>query len=290
MNRKPLLAAAALAAGLALAAPALAGSAATPLAGTVGPGFTITLTKAGKPVKTLKPGAYKITVADKSNAHNFHILGPGVNKKITTVPFMGSESATVTLKKGKYTIQCDPHAAAGMKSHLQGRLTRGPSDAGGRSRRPRRVGLLTPGAVAYAPATCLTSPMSSCAESTSSPMSPTRICVRSPSPCGAGRSPRASGSSRRARAASASSSSRRGSAAVTHDGKLLATLGPGDHFGEIALLSGAERTATVSAATDVVVWGMPAWNFRPLVREQPSVTIKLLEGMARQLAGVPRDG
>ena len=32
---------------------------------------------------------------------------------------------------------------------------------------------------------------------------------------------------------------------------------------------------------------MPAWNFRPLVREQPSVTVKLLEGMARQLAGVP---
>ena len=81
-----------------------------------------------------------------------------------------------------------------------------------------------------------------------------------------------------------------GSASVTHDGKVLATIGPGSHFGEIALLSGAERTATVSAQTDVVVWGMPAWNFRPLVREQPSVTIKLLEGMARQLAGVARDG
>jgi hypothetical protein len=35
---------------------------------------------------------------------------------------------------------------------------------------------------------------------------------------------------------------------------------------------------------------MPAWNFRPLVREQPSVTVKLLEGMARQLAGVPPRG
>jgi CRP-like cAMP-binding protein len=80
-----------------------------------------------------------------------------------------------------------------------------------------------------------------------------------------------------------------GSAAVTTDGQHRATLGPGSHFGEIALLSGAERTATVSSETDVVVWGMPAWNFRPLVREQPSVTMKLLEGMARQLAGVPRD-
>ena len=117
MNRTTLLTTAAIAASLALAAPALAGSAAaTPLAGTVGPGFTITLTKSGKPVKTLKPGSYKITVADKSSSHDFHIFGPGVNNKITTVPFKGTKSATVTLKKGKYTFQCDPHAASGMKS------------------------------------------------------------------------------------------------------------------------------------------------------------------------------
>ena len=79
-----------------------------------------------------------------------------------------------------------------------------------------------------------------------------------------------------------------GSASVTQDGERRATLGPGDHFGEIALLAGADRTATVSAETDLVCWGMPAWNFRPMVREQPTVTVKLLEGMARQLAGVPR--
>jgi len=76
-----------------------------------------------------------------------------------------------------------------------------------------------------------------------------------------------------------------GTLSVTHDGQVLATLGNGDHFGEVALLSGAGRTATVKADTDVVCWGMPAWNFRPLVREQPSVTIKLLERMARQLSG-----
>lgn len=78
-----------------------------------------------------------------------------------------------------------------------------------------------------------------------------------------------------------------GTLAVTKGDVHRATLGPGDHFGEIALLAGADRTATVSAETDVVCWGMPAWSFRPLVREQPSVTIKLLEAMARQLAGVP---
>jgi CRP-like cAMP-binding protein len=76
-----------------------------------------------------------------------------------------------------------------------------------------------------------------------------------------------------------------GSLAVTVDGARVATLGPGDHFGEVALLAGADRTATVSADSDVVCWGMPAWNFRPLVREQPTVTVKLLERMARQLAG-----
>jgi plastocyanin len=116
MTRTPLLTAAACAASLALAVPALAGQkAATPLAGTVGPGFSIKLTSAGKPVKTLKHGAYTITVSDKSSSHNFHLLGPGVQNVITTVPFMGTKKVTVTLKKGTYTYQCDPHASSGMK-------------------------------------------------------------------------------------------------------------------------------------------------------------------------------
>ena len=48
----------------------------TKLVATVGPGFTITLTKAGKKVTTLKPGTYSITVNDKSTFHNFHLTGP----------------------------------------------------------------------------------------------------------------------------------------------------------------------------------------------------------------------
>ena len=76
-----------------------------------------------------------------------------------------------------------------------------------------------------------------------------------------------------------------GEVGVTKDGERRATLGTGDYFGEIALLAGADRTATVFAESDVVCWGMPAWSFRPLVREQPSVTVKLLERMARQLSG-----
>jgi hypothetical protein len=104
MNRSLPLTAAALAASLALASAALAGqTAATPLAGTVGPGFTIKLAKGGKAVKSLKAGQYKITVSDKSGSHNFDLFGPGVQKVITSVPFQGTKSVTVTLKKGTYT-------------------------------------------------------------------------------------------------------------------------------------------------------------------------------------------
>jgi plastocyanin len=116
MKRSIPITAAALAASLALASTAVGGqTAATPLAGTVGPGFTIKLAKGGQAVKSLKHGQYKITVSDKSTAHNFDLIGPGVAKVITSVPFQGTKSVTVTLKKGTYTFQCDPHARSGMK-------------------------------------------------------------------------------------------------------------------------------------------------------------------------------
>ena len=79
------------------------------LVGTVGPGFTITLTQNGKKVTTLKAGAYTIRIADKSNIHNFHLTGPGVNK-MTSVPVTGAQTWKVVLKKGVYKYVCDPHA------------------------------------------------------------------------------------------------------------------------------------------------------------------------------------
>jgi plastocyanin len=84
------------------------------LTGVTGPGFTISVKSGGKTVKTLKAGTYTIVVADKSSIHNFHLIGPGVNKK-TTVPFTGTLTWTVKLKPGTYTYQCDIHAASGMK-------------------------------------------------------------------------------------------------------------------------------------------------------------------------------
>jgi plastocyanin len=78
------------------------------LKGTVGPGFTITLTQNGKKVTTLKAGKYKVVVSDKSNIHNFHLTGPGVNNA-TSVGGTGSKTWTLSLKKGTYKYVCDPH-------------------------------------------------------------------------------------------------------------------------------------------------------------------------------------
>jgi plastocyanin len=107
-----------VAAALALAVPptAFAVLSATRLTGTTGPGFTITLTKAGKKVTRVAPGAYTITVRDRSASHDFVLTGPGVrNKRITTVAFVGTKSATVTLRRGTYTYYCTPHRSAGMR-------------------------------------------------------------------------------------------------------------------------------------------------------------------------------
>jgi len=68
----------------------------------------------GKDLKTVKAGTYKIKVEDKSSIHNFHLMGPGLNKK-TSVSFQGEATWTIKLKPGKYTYQCDVHAADGMK-------------------------------------------------------------------------------------------------------------------------------------------------------------------------------
>ena len=92
------------------------------LIGEVGPGFTIEVTTpADKDVKTTKAGTYTIVVEDKASIHDFHLIGPGVNKK-TGVSFVGKKTWTVTLKPGKYTYQCDPHATQGMKGSF--RVTR----------------------------------------------------------------------------------------------------------------------------------------------------------------------
>ncbi|MGZ8691474.1 MAG: cupredoxin domain-containing protein [Gaiellaceae bacterium] len=109
------LAVAVLAAALFLV-PASAKS--TGLVGEVGPGFAIEVKKGGKDLKTIKAGTYRIKVEDKSSSHNFHLKGPGLNKK-TSVAFKGERTWTIKLKPGRYTYQCDPHAALGMKGSFR---------------------------------------------------------------------------------------------------------------------------------------------------------------------------
>jgi plastocyanin len=95
----------AIVSGLALAVPTFAAANRNSLTGTDGPGFTITMSK-----KIVKSGTYKIVIRDRSPIHNFHLTGPGVNKK-TSVPAVGTTTWTVKLKKGTYKFVCDPHVA-----------------------------------------------------------------------------------------------------------------------------------------------------------------------------------
>jgi len=93
-------------------------SAATPASttkvnGTVGPGFTIGLTKTGKKVTTLKAGKVTFVVSDKASIHNFALDGPnGFEKKLTDVSFKGTKTITLTLKKGTYKFYCEPHESS----------------------------------------------------------------------------------------------------------------------------------------------------------------------------------
>jgi pyruvate,water dikinase len=74
-----------------------------------------------------------------------------------------------------------------------------------------------------------------------------------------------------------------GEATVSSKGVQLATLGPGDYFGEIALIDGGPRSATVTAATDLVCYGLTFWEFRPLVERNSAIAWKLLQALAKRL-------
>ena len=106
--------AAVLAAAVAVAASTASASTAAPktVKGTVGPGFTITLTMNGKKVTKLKAGVpYRFVISDRSSEHNFHGLGPGFGRILTGVGSTGTKTYVLKLKKGSYHYQCDPHAS-----------------------------------------------------------------------------------------------------------------------------------------------------------------------------------
>ena len=74
-----------------------------------------------------------------------------------------------------------------------------------------------------------------------------------------------------------------GEAEVTIGGKRMAILRRGDFFGEIALLDGGPRSATVTARSDIRLLGLTEWVFRGLLQEHPSIAVKTLESMAGRL-------
>jgi len=74
-----------------------------------------------------------------------------------------------------------------------------------------------------------------------------------------------------------------GEATVSSKGVQLSTLGPGDYFGEIALIDGGPRSATVTAASDLVCYGLTFWEFRPLVEKNSAIAWKLLQALAKRL-------
>jgi len=68
-----------------------------------------------------------------------------------------------------------------------------------------------------------------------------------------------------------------GEAGVVVDGRQVARLGPGGHFGELALITESTRTATVAALTPLRCLELTAWDFRELAKEHPDITWKLLQ-------------
>ena len=74
-----------------------------------------------------------------------------------------------------------------------------------------------------------------------------------------------------------------GEATVSVRGDERRSLGPGDYFGEIALLDDGARSATVTAVSDLRCYGLTSWEFRPLVESNASIAWKLLETMAQRL-------
>src|SRR5437867_8152951 len=128
MNRKYLaIFAVFVVAALAFAASAFSRSSSTPtLKGVVGPGYTISLKKGGKKVKTLKAGKYKFVITDKSTFHNYtiereHPSRPHIEKHATSTGGTGTKTFTMTLKPGSWRAYCSIHEA---QMHIDFKVTR----------------------------------------------------------------------------------------------------------------------------------------------------------------------
>jgi hypothetical protein len=95
-------------------------SALTTFYGKVGPSSTIVLRRAnGTVVKSASAGRKTFVIRDRSSAHNFHLSGPGVDRR-TRITFVGKTRWTVTLSAGTYTYICDVHPSTMRRSFSVG--------------------------------------------------------------------------------------------------------------------------------------------------------------------------
>ena len=74
-----------------------------------------------------------------------------------------------------------------------------------------------------------------------------------------------------------------GSATVTIRGNAIRTLGPGDHFGEVALIDDGPRMAEVKADSDMECCVLPAWQFRAFVHDHPDVAWALMQSLVKRI-------
>jgi CRP/FNR family cyclic AMP-dependent transcriptional regulator len=77
-----------------------------------------------------------------------------------------------------------------------------------------------------------------------------------------------------------------GMAEVSVDGRFARAVGPGGFFGEIAMLDGGPRTATITAATDVSALSIASFNMRALLKEHPEMAIKVLEALCGRVRAI----
>jgi CRP/FNR family cyclic AMP-dependent transcriptional regulator len=74
-----------------------------------------------------------------------------------------------------------------------------------------------------------------------------------------------------------------GEATVSVAGAKRESLRPGDYFGEIALIDEGVRSATITATSDLVCYGLTFWEFRPLLIENGAISLKMLQSLAKKL-------
>jgi SulP family sulfate permease len=75
-----------------------------------------------------------------------------------------------------------------------------------------------------------------------------------------------------------------GHATVSVGGNERRKLGPGDYFGEVALLAQTDRTATVTADDELRCYGLTSWAFRPIIEENAGLGWKLLQSLGKMLS------